>query len=114
MARFLKQSGAFQSATQAKRALTAAVKQVAQALGNTPAVCRKSHIHPAICSAYLDGALVLEAGEVVSGRAERTGLRPEQAAVLALLSGGQPGAPHVLKIGQPILPRAASTRSAVA
>ena len=37
----------------------AAVKQVAAALGNTPAVCRKSYIHPAICSAYLDGALAL-------------------------------------------------------
>jgi DNA topoisomerase I len=114
MARFLKQSGAFESVTQAKRALTAAVKQVAQALGNTPAVCRKSYIHPAICSAYLDCALVLEAVEVVSGRSERTGLRPEEAAVLALLSGGQSGAPHVLKIGHPIQPRAASMRSVVA
>ena len=92
MTRFLKQSGAFESATQAKRALSAAVKQVAQALGNTPAVCRKSYIHPAISSAYLEGALVLEDAEVASGPRERTGLRPEEAAVLALLSGGQSGA----------------------
>ena len=92
MARFLKQSGAFESATQAKRALSAAVKQVAQALGNTPAVCRKSYIHPAVSSAYLEGALVLEAAELASGPSERTGLRPEEAAVLALLSGGQSGA----------------------
>jgi DNA topoisomerase-1 len=91
-ARFLRQSGAFESATQAKRALSAAVKQVAAALGNTPAVCRKSYIHPMISSAYLEGALVLEAVELVSGLSERTGLRPEEAAVLALLSGGQSGA----------------------
>jgi DNA topoisomerase-1 len=77
MARFLKQWAACESATQAKRALSAAVKQVAAALGNTPAVCRKSYIHPAICRAYLDGALVLEAVEVVGGPWERTGLRPE-------------------------------------
>jgi DNA topoisomerase I len=104
MTRFLKQSGAFESATQAKRALNAAIKQVAQALGNTPAVCRKSYIHPAISSAYLEGALVLEAVELVSGMADSGGLRPEEAAVLALLSGGQSGA----------VSRAASARSAMA
>jgi DNA topoisomerase I len=72
MARFLKQWGACESATQAKRALSVAVKQVAAALGNTPADCRKSYIHPAIWRAYLDGALVLEAVEVVGGPWERT------------------------------------------
>ena len=91
MARFLTM-GAFKSATQAKRAMSAAVKQVAAALGNTPAVCRKSYIHPAICSAYLDGALALEVEEVVDGASERTDLRAEEAAVLALLSGRQSGA----------------------
>jgi DNA topoisomerase-1 len=90
MARFLKQSAVFESATQAKRSLSAAVKQVAAALGNTPAVCRKSYIHPAICSAYLEGGLILEAVEVVGGRSERKGLRPEEAAVLALLSAVSP------------------------
>jgi DNA topoisomerase I len=89
MARFLRQSGAFEGVTQAKRALTAAVKQVAQALRNTPAVCRKSYIHPAICRIYLDGRLVLEEAEVVSG--PWVGLRPEEAAVLAVLSGAQSG-----------------------
>lgn len=92
MTRFLKQSGAVESATQAKRALSAAVNQVAAAPGNTPAVCRKSYIHPAICSVYLDGRLVLEDAEAVSGPSERTGLWPEEAAVLALLSGAQSGA----------------------
>ncbi len=48
MARFLKTSGQFEIATKAKRAMSAAVKQVAAALGNTPSVCRKSYIHPAV------------------------------------------------------------------
>jgi len=86
MARFLNGSGGFESATQAKRALSAAIKQVAAALGNTPAVCRKSYIHPAVISAYLDRKFVLEiAAETAAGSA--SSLRPEEAATLALLRG---------------------------
>jgi DNA topoisomerase-1 len=33
------------------------VKRVAEQLGNTPAVCRKSYIHPRVLSSYLDGSL---------------------------------------------------------
>jgi DNA topoisomerase I len=41
----------------AARCVTEAVEAVAQRLGNTVAVCRKSYIHPAIPAAFLDGAL---------------------------------------------------------
>ncbi len=84
MARFLNGSGGFESATQAKRVLSAAIKQVAAALGNTPAVRRKSYIHPAVTSAYLGGGFVIDAVQV-SGKPAPTGLRPEEVAVLALL-----------------------------
>jgi DNA topoisomerase I len=84
MARFLSSSVPFTSATQAKRALSAAVKQVAAALGNTAAVCRKSYIHPAIASAYLSGAFVLEVVEE-SGPSNHAALTAEEAAVLASL-----------------------------
>lgn len=40
-----------------KRAVAAVVKRVAEQLGNTPAVCRKSYIHPRVLSSYLDGSL---------------------------------------------------------
>ena len=83
MARFLRASGQFENATKAKRFMSAAVKEVAGALGNTPAVCRKSYIHPAVAAAYLGGGLP-EAGQIV-GRAEPAGLTAEEAAVLALL-----------------------------
>jgi DNA topoisomerase-1 len=66
--------------------LSEAVKQVAAALGNTAAVCRKSYIHPAVTGAYLAGAFILEAVQA-SGSVESTGLRAEEAAVLALLRG---------------------------
>ena len=84
MARYLSISDPFASATQAKRVMSAAVKKVAAALGNTAAVCRKSYIHPAISDAYLSGAFVLEAMEE-SGASSTAGLRAEEIAVLALL-----------------------------
>jgi DNA topoisomerase I len=83
MARFLSTSVPFTSATQAKRVLSAAVKRVAAALGNTPAVCRKSYIHPAITNAYLSGVLVLDAVKE-NGPSNPRGLRAEEAAILSL------------------------------
>jgi DNA topoisomerase-1 len=85
MARYLAISEPFTSATQAKRVMSAAVKKVAAALGNTAAVCRKSYIHPAISDAYLSGAFVLKVMED-SSSSKSAGLRPEEVAVLALLT----------------------------
>jgi DNA topoisomerase I len=70
IARFLKTSGEFESATKAKRVLSAAVKQVAAALGNTAAVCRKSYVHPAVTGVYLAGGL--------SWRSSRPAVRPSR------------------------------------
>ena len=64
-----------------------AVKTVAQKLGNTPAVCRKSYIHPAVIEAYFDGDMLSsmqqKVEEELSG--DLSGLKPEEAAVLGLL-----------------------------
>jgi DNA topoisomerase-1 len=84
MARHLAVAEPFASATQAKRVMSAAVKKVAAALGNTAAVCRKSYIHPAISDAYLSGSFVLKAMEE-SASSKAPGLRAEEIAVLALL-----------------------------
>lgn len=51
-ARVLHEGGPADSTTATKKQITAAVKQVAQTLGNTPAICRASYIHPAIFDAY--------------------------------------------------------------
>lgn len=40
-----------------KATLAAAVKDVAGVLGNTPAVCRSSYIHPEVLAGWLDGEL---------------------------------------------------------
>jgi DNA topoisomerase-1 len=38
-----------------KQALSLAIEQVASSLGNTPTVCRKCYIHPAVLDAYEAG-----------------------------------------------------------
>jgi DNA topoisomerase-1 len=45
----------------AKKNIVTCVKAVAGVLGNTPAVCRKAYIHPAVLDAYEAGALPLKA-----------------------------------------------------
>ena len=69
-ARELRALGAADGARAAKRNVTRAVKEVAARLGNTPAVCRRCYIHPAIVRAYVDGRLG----------------KPTEAVMLALLS----------------------------
>ncbi len=69
-----------------KRAIVRAIEEVAEQLGNTPAVCRACYIHPDVIASYLDGTLV----DALSERARGAGrgahaLRPEEAAVLGLL-----------------------------
>jgi DNA topoisomerase-1 len=65
-------------------ALVKAIDQVAAALGNTRAVCRKYYIHPAIMNAYLDGTLTQWFTDPAP-RPTRTGLSSQEAAVLRLL-----------------------------
>lgn len=40
-----------------QKGIVAAIKAVASRLGNTPAVCRRSYVHPDIIGAFLDGGL---------------------------------------------------------
>ena len=44
----------FQTKKQAKSNIKTAICAVAELLGNTPAVCRKCYVHPAIVEAYLE------------------------------------------------------------
>jgi DNA topoisomerase-1 len=75
------------SAAAARRNITAAVKRVASQLGNTPAVCRSSYIHPEILNCYVDGSLIEHLrGEIRTTLMEDlAGLTSEEAAVLVLL-----------------------------
>jgi DNA topoisomerase I len=55
----LAQLEAYDSETQAKRNMAAAIKFVASRLGNTAAICRKCYVHPELLKAYLDKSLDL-------------------------------------------------------
>lgn len=75
------------SQAQAKKNVVRAIERVAERLGNTPAVSRKSYVHPQIIDAYLDGDVVRAARRSADkqlGESLRQ-LTPEEAAVLALL-----------------------------
>jgi DNA topoisomerase-1 len=89
----LRELAAFESITQAKRNLRAAIALVSASLGNTPTICRKCYVHPHVMNGYLEKKIVLEidlVGEV--GLIEQLDrLRPEETALLVLLksvSGG--------------------------
>ena len=48
-------AGSFETKKQAKSNIKHAVSAVAKILGNTPAICRKCYVHPAIFETYLSG-----------------------------------------------------------
>jgi DNA topoisomerase-1 len=78
----------FDSEAKNKKNVLRAVEAVSGLLGNTPSVCRKCYIHPAIFDGYLDGSLP----EALKRRADealedpKSGLTAEEAAVAAFLS----------------------------
>ena len=49
--------GVFESEPEAKRNVARAIETVAKRLGNTPAICRKCYVHPAVVEAYVDRTL---------------------------------------------------------
>lgn len=83
----LQEFEAFENQTAAKSNIVDAVKNVASTLGNTPAVCRKSYIHPAVLEAYMDGTMLESLKQKVESQLTEnvSDLRPEEAAVLGLL-----------------------------
>ena len=79
----------FDSAAQAKRNLRTAIEKVSARLGNTPTICRKCYVHPEVLNAYMDGNLLRELKSKAESelRGSMETLKPEEAAVLALLRG---------------------------
>lgn len=82
----------FTSDAEAKRNVVQAIKAVAQRLGNTPAVCRKCYVHPAILEYYFAGKLerrnrrkIEEGTDEIRREAEEELLRKEEKTVIELL-----------------------------
>jgi DNA topoisomerase I len=90
----LKRLNGFDTPTLAKANLKAAIETVSRSLGNTPTICRKCYVHPALLESYL-------AGEFKLPRSKHAGLSSHEAAVFALLvrlakpkRARKPRAPH--------------------
>ncbi|WIJ24486.1 DNA topoisomerase IB [Devosia sp. RR2S18] len=77
----------FDTAAKAKKNVRAAIERVSSRLGNTPTICRKCYVHPAVLDSYLSGSLVLQVREEIESelRDDLPGLQPEEAAVMVLL-----------------------------
>ena len=78
----------FRSASQAKKNIVAAIKQVASQLGNTPSVCRKCYVHPAVLEAYMGGMSPAEARHEIDREIAKHehALRDEEQSLMNLLA----------------------------
>jgi len=83
------------SEVEIRRGLVEVIKQVSARLGNTPAVCRKCYIHPAVIECHLDGSLS-DRLELPGRRRRIAGLSLDERLTLAFLKDwqrSQAGAP---------------------
>ena len=80
----------YDSGTQAKKNIVATIAAVAERLGNTPSVCRKCYVHPAVLEHYLHGTMangaLAEAKQLITdGSLDPHALRQEELNLLHLL-----------------------------
>ncbi|SAL16892.1 DNA topoisomerase [Caballeronia arvi] len=70
----------WETVTEARKHIVCTIKDVAQLLRNTPAVCRKCYVHPAVIEAF-------EAGELAQAlpASRRNGLKTDEAALAIFL-----------------------------
>ena len=93
-----------------KRVLNAAIDQVAEALGNTRAVCRKAYVHPQVFDAFSDGTL---GNALARGCKPVKGLDAAETAVLKFLCDGVRGRQKAPAFGAALRsPRAAASTRA--
>ncbi len=86
----LKHYPAPKSAATARRQISTVVKQVSEHLGNTPTICRKCYIHPAVMEAFAEGRTVGRImglkGQSDSAPKLQAELLPEEKAVVRFLN----------------------------
>ncbi len=100
------------SPTAAKKAVTRAVQETAHYLGNTPAVCRASYIHPRVIDLFTGGVTISEELQALGADASFGSLAYQgqvEAAVLNLLRN--PEASRAARRRQRMLEAAAQRRS---
>lgn len=77
---------AYKSEKEATKNIVQTIKTVAARLGNTPSVCRKCYVHPAVLEWYMSGKIVAAKRLLPEDHEEMTeGLRREETVLLKLL-----------------------------
>jgi DNA topoisomerase I len=76
--------GGFETKGQAKANIKTAICAVAELLGNTPAICRRCYVHPAVVEAYLASTRIPGLSQAMQKSGNRQ-LRLAEAAVLRFL-----------------------------
>jgi DNA topoisomerase-1 len=79
----LAELGAPSSEAEARRNVALAMRFVAAELGNTPAICRASYVHPIVPARYVDAGETINIRE--SGRRSRRRHTPEERALIRFL-----------------------------
>ena len=81
----LAELGPARSDTEAKRNVATAMRLVAAELGNTPAICRKSYVHPIVVARYLDEGETIRLPQRYHSRAAEYAHSPEERALIRFL-----------------------------
>ncbi len=86
-AMMLREFEPYTTQSQAKKNVVQAIKAVSARLGNTPSVCRKCYVHPAVLDRYLSGEMLDAVEEEVKLEVDKQlhALKQEEHALLHLL-----------------------------
>lgn len=85
MAIVLGELGPGASTRESTRNVALAARLVAAELGNTPAICRSSYVHPLIIARYVDAGMTIDVDGPVRRRGSSTGQSVEERALLEFL-----------------------------
>ena len=86
----LAEIGPAAGATEAKRNVMTTMRLVASELGNTPAICRKSYVHPMVVARYLDEGDTIALPRRHTPRAGAYAHSPEERALIRFLDAHFP------------------------
>ena len=86
----LAELGPATSPTEAKRNVATTMRLVASELGNTPAICRTSYVHPMVVARYVDEGETIKLPAKYSPRADVYAHSPEERALIRFLDAHFP------------------------
>jgi DNA topoisomerase-1 len=81
----LAELGPASTPTEAKRNVATTMRLVASELGNTPAICRSSYVHPLVVARYVDDGEVIKLPPRYSSSADAYAHSPEERALIRFL-----------------------------